>query len=216
MRVILNEYIHGLGQEGDVVVVKPGFGRNFLLPTGKALRHTEENLKKFETGKAERLARMHKLKDSAVELLKFLESEPFIITAQASQEGHLYGTVRPLTIFQALHERFPFVKKENVSMSRTIKEIGEYSFQLRIHNDVPITAQLYVFPSQEEALAYIKERDELAEKQAAQKQRELLAAEKLAQQERDAATLEPPQTETDDAEQVPTATDADAEGTKTD
>ena len=177
MQVILNEYIHGLGHEGDVVRVKPGFARNFLLPAGKALRHTEENLKKFESGKTERLARMHKLKDSAVELLNFLESEPFIITAQASQEGHLYGTVRPRTIYQSLHERFPFVKKESISMQKTVKEIGEYSFQLRIHDDVPITATLYVFPSQEEALAYIKARDIEAEKEAEQKRKEALKAE---------------------------------------
>lgn len=216
MRVILNEYIHGLGQEGDVVIVKPGFGRNFLLPTGKALRHTEENLKKFETGKEERLARMHKLKGLAADLLKFLESEPFIITAQASQEGHLYGTVRPLTIFQALHTRFPFIKKESVNMPQTIKEIGEYTFQLRIHNDVPITATLYVFPSEEEAHTYIKERDILAEKQAAQKQKEQLEAEKLAQQEKDlalsASTSQDEGTETAEADSAPTTEEGAAQG----
>ncbi|MCY4413787.1 MAG: 50S ribosomal protein L9 [Alphaproteobacteria bacterium] len=168
MRVILNEYIHGLGCEGEVVVVKSGYGRNFLLPKGKALRETPENLQKFEEKRAELKARLHKLKSSAIELMEFLQKEPFIIESQASQEGHLYGTVRPLTIYNALVSKFSFLKRESVVLPHTIKEIGAYSFQLRIHPEVICSATVYVFPSQDEAHSYIKEAEEEAKREAAE------------------------------------------------
>jgi len=199
VQVILNEYIHGLGHEGDVVKVKPGFGRNFLLPYGKALRHTKENLARFEKDRTERLARIHKLKDSAVEVLKFLEAEPFIVLSQASQEGHLYGTVRPLTIYKILHEKFPMIKKESICLPYTIKEIGEYSFQVRIHPEVTITAPLYVFPSQEEAMIYIEERDRKIKREAeeaAKRKAEEAAAAVL-------STSDTSETETDSSDAAP-------------
>ena len=181
MRLILNEYIHGLGHEGDIVTVKRGFALNFLLPKKKAVRPTEENLKRFEETRAERVARGVKLKESTLEVAKFLEEAPFIVESKASQEGRLYGTVRAQTLFNALQKKFLFITKESVILPFVIKEVGEYTFQLRLHSEVPITATVYVFSSESEALAYIEERDKLAEiearKQESKRQEALKEAE---------------------------------------
>ncbi len=186
MRVILTEYIYGLGQEGDTVNVKPGFGRNFLIPQGKALRFSKENEESFASRRAEIAARLNKLKDSSLEVLDFLQKEPFIITTQANEKGQLYGTVRQQTVFNALHEKFSCITRTSILLSMTIKEVGAYPFQVRLHPEVTIDALLYVFTSEQEALDFIEAEKEEALRKEEERKAQIELAQKIAKAEKEA------------------------------
>ncbi|MDP6896858.1 MAG: 50S ribosomal protein L9, partial [Rhodospirillales bacterium] len=116
MQVILMERIEKLGQMGDIVNVKPGFARNFLLPKGKALRATEENIKHFETRKAQLEAQNLELKSDAKAVGTKMNGATVILVRQAGEAGQLYGSVNARDIAQALNDNGFIVGRNQVRL----------------------------------------------------------------------------------------------------
>ncbi len=145
MKVILLEKIHNLGDLGDTVNVKPGFGRNFLVPHGKAVPATKENLSEVEARRAE-------LEKAAKEVLSAAEkrAEPFkdvslAITAKAHDEGKLFGSVGVREIVEALHAKdLDIEKKEVVLHEGPIHEVGEFEVELMFHSDVSVMIKVVI------------------------------------------------------------------------
>lgn len=138
MQVILQEKIRNLGDLGEQVKVKPGYARNYLLPTGKAVRVTPENIAIFEQKRAELEKAAAELLNKAQERAKAVEQlAQIIIATQASEEGKLYGAIGVQEIMQAITDKgVPVAKKEIVLPEGPIRQIGEYSIVVALHTDV--------------------------------------------------------------------------------
>ena len=156
MEVILLERIERLGQMGDVVVVKDGFARNFLLPKNKALRANKENLEFFEKEKINLEAKNLKLKTEADAISKKITVNNYIIIRQASDTGQLYGSVNSGDIKDKLQEEGFSVEKNQVVLDRPIKEIGHHEIRVKLHPEVTSNISIYISRSQEEAESLIK------------------------------------------------------------
>lgn len=151
MQVILLERVAKLGQMGDVVNVKDGFARNFLLPQGKALRATEENVKRFEAEKAQLEARNLETRKEAEALAAKLDGQKFVIIRQASESGSLYGSVTPRDIAEAATGAGFSVDRRQVTLSRPIKELGLHEVTISLHPEVDVTVVVNVARTPEEA-----------------------------------------------------------------
>lgn len=148
MQVILMEKVVNLGALGDVVRVKDGFARNFLIPQGKAKRATEANLKEFEVRRAELEKRANEHLTSAQDRAQRLEGTKVEITQKSGVDGRLFGSVTPADIAAALKKSTNIeVKKAEVRLpSGPIKIIGEYPVVLHLHADVEANVVVVVLP----------------------------------------------------------------------
>jgi large subunit ribosomal protein L9 len=162
MQIILLERISKLGQMGDVVRVKDGFGRNFLLPQGKALRATKENRERFEGMKAELEARNLERRSEAEKVAEKLDGKSFIVVRQAAETGQLYGSVSSRDIAALLGEGGFKVERSQVVLNTPIKGIGLYSVPVALHPDVQSTVKVTVARSVEEAERVARGEDVLA------------------------------------------------------
>jgi len=178
MEVILLERVAKLGQMGEVVNVKPGFARNCLLPQGKALRASKENLARFEVEKAQLEARNLDTKKEAEALASKLDGETFIIIRSASDAGALYGSVTPRDAAEVATEAGFSVDKKQVRQDSPIKDLGIHPMQVILHPEVEVQININVARSMEEA-----------ELQASGKSIQELAAEAEAEAEFDIAEL---------------------------
>ena len=151
MEVILLERIGKLGQMGDVVRVKDGFARNFLLPRGKALRATADNKSKFEGMKAELQARSLELKGHADTVAAKLDGKTIVVIRQASESGQLFGSVSTRDIAGLRNDDGAEVSRSQVSLNAPIKTIGQYKVPIALHPEVEITVIVNVARSQDEA-----------------------------------------------------------------
>lgn len=151
MQVVLLERIAKLGQMGDVVNVKDGYARNFLLPRKKALRATAENMKHFESQKAQLEARNLELKKEAEQVAGKLDGESFIIIRQAGESGQLYGSVSARDIATAVSEGGVSVERSQISMQRPIKTLGLHDQAVVLHPEVSVGVVINVARSPEEA-----------------------------------------------------------------
>ena len=151
MQVILLERVAKLGQMGDVVTVKDGYARNFLLPQKKALWASEANIKSFEADKAQLEARNLETKKEAEALAGKLNGQQFIVIRQASDVGSLYGSVTPRDAAEAATEAGFSVDKRQVAISAPIKELGVHAVAITLHPEVDATIELNVARSEEEA-----------------------------------------------------------------
>ena len=145
MEVILLEKVAQLGDPGDLVNVKAGYGRNFLIPNGKAVRADEENKAEYEKRKEALLRAEAERKDLAMNLASGMESLVIEITAEVSEEGTLYGSVGTREIADALVEKGHQVEKSAVRLPEgVLKEVGEYSIDVELHPEViaPITVKI--------------------------------------------------------------------------
>ncbi len=145
MEVILLEKVAQLGDPGDLVNVKAGYGRNFLIPNGKAVRADEENKAEYEKRKEALLSAEAKRKDLATNLASGMESLVIEITAEVSEEGTLYGSVGTREIADVLVEKGHQVEKSAVRLPEgVLKEVGEYSIDVELHPEViaPITVKI--------------------------------------------------------------------------
>ena len=145
MEVILLEKVAQLGDPGDLVNVKAGYGRNFLIPNGKAVRADEENKAEYEKRKEALLSAEAERKDLATNLASGMESLVIEITAEVSEEGTLYGSVGTREIADALVEKGHQVEKSAVRLPEgVLKEVGEYSVDVELHPEViaPITVKI--------------------------------------------------------------------------
>ena len=151
MDVILLERVGKLGQMGEVVRVKDGFARNFLLPRGKALRATAENKARFESMKAELQARNLELKGGAEKLAATLDGKSITVLRQASESGQLFGSVSTRDIAGLLNTDGATVNRSQVALNAPIKAIGQYKVPLALHPEVDTTITVIVARSADEA-----------------------------------------------------------------
>lgn len=151
MQVILLERVAKLGQMGEVVDVKPGFARNYLLPQGKALSASEKNIADFETRKAQLEATNLESKKEAESMAAKLDGQQFIVIRQASDAGALYGSVSTRDAADAASENGFTLDRKQVALSRPIKDLGLHEVHVSLHPEVDATIILNVARSPEEA-----------------------------------------------------------------
>ncbi|MHA1134336.1 MAG: 50S ribosomal protein L9 [Alphaproteobacteria bacterium] len=151
MEVILLERIGRLGQMGDVVNVKDGYARNFLLPRGKALRATDTNRKHFESQRAQLEARDLEAKTEAEAVSGKLNGETFIVIRQAGDNGQLYGSVSTRDISTAVTEGGFSIERRQVLLDRPIKALGLHEVRVSLHGEVEPNIVVNVARSEEEA-----------------------------------------------------------------
>ena len=151
MQVILLERVAKLGQMGDVVKVKDGYGRNFLLPQGKALRATESNIKSFEARKAQLEAQNLETKKEAEVVGAKLDGQAFGVIRSASDAGALYGSVTTRDVADAATEGGFTVNRGQVVLDRPIKDLGLHSVSVVLHPEVSVRITINVARSAEEA-----------------------------------------------------------------
>jgi large subunit ribosomal protein L9 len=150
MELILLEKVRNLGNLGDKVKVKPGYGRNYLLPQGKAVRVNAENLAAFEARRAEYEAKANKLLSDAQTRQAKLADVSVTITANASPEGKLYGSVGPREIADALQAAGHDIHKGEVIQGEgPIRHIGEFEVVISLHADVQSTVKVVVVPEKQ-------------------------------------------------------------------
>jgi large subunit ribosomal protein L9 len=151
MEIILLERVAKLGQMGEVVSVKEGYARNFLLPQGKALRVNPQNLARFEEQKAQLEARNLETRKEAESLGSRLDGQTFVVIRSASDAGALYGSVSTRDAADAATEAGFSVDRKQVVMRRPIKELGLHDLTVTLHPEVEVTITLNVARSPEEA-----------------------------------------------------------------
>jgi len=185
MEVILLERVEKLGGIGDVVKVKNGFARNYLLPNKKALRANESNRKVFEANRARIEEENASKRSDAEKAAKGVEGKTVKLIRQASNVGHLYGSVSVRDIAEALEAEGAHVSKSQVVLDRPIKAIGVHEVKVALHPEVAVTVKVNVARSPEEADLQAQGIDVLAqmfEEQAAPLVAEELAAEASAEE----------------------------------
>ena len=149
MQVILMEKVANLGNLGDVVKVKDGYARNFLIPHGKAKRATEENLKAFESRRAELEKAQNEQLAKAQEHGAKLEGLTIQITQKAGPDGRLFGSVTNYDIVEELKKQGHEVERANIRMPQgPLKQVGEYPLQIGLHTDVTVTVKVSVLGEQ--------------------------------------------------------------------
>ena len=149
MQVILMEKVVNLGGLGDVVKVKDGFARNFLIPQGKAKRATAANLKEFEGRRADLEKKANEQLASSQERATKLEGQKIDIAQKAGVDGRLFGSVTSADIVEALGKQGVEVKKAEIRMPQgPLKQVGEYPIQVALHTDVTVTIKVSVLGEQ--------------------------------------------------------------------
>ncbi len=151
MKVILLERLEGWGGLGDVVNVKDGFARNYLLPRQKALRANNANLKVFEAQRAEIEARNAKAKDAAAKAGEKLDGSTYVLIRQAGESGQLYGSVSGRDVADAVNAEGGKVERAMVVLDKPIKTLGLHEVKIRLHPEVVVSVTLNVARSQDEA-----------------------------------------------------------------
>lgn len=151
MQVILLERVAKLGQMGEVVRVKEGYARNFLLPQGKALRASEANIKSFENRKVQLEAQNAESKAEAQKIAEKLNGQTFVVIRSASDAGALYGSVTTRDAAEAATEAGFTLDRKQVVLNQPIKELGLHEVSVVLHPEVDATIVLNVARSAEEA-----------------------------------------------------------------
>ena len=151
MKIILSEKINNLGNLGDIVQVKPGYARNYLLPQGKAIRATRENIEIFERERSIR-EENNKSKVEAEKLSKNMNHISLIILRPASETGLLYGSVSTRDIAKLLQNKDYSVTHKQVILDKTIKDLGIYDVEIKLHPEVGKYIKLNIARTEEEAL----------------------------------------------------------------
>jgi len=151
MQIILLERVEKLGQLGDVVTVKPGYARNYLLPTGKALRANKANLEKFEAERADREARNADAKSAAERKAKAMDGLTVALVRAASEMGQLFGSVSSRDIADAVAAAGHELDKRQVNMDKSIKTLGLFPIRVSLHAEVDAIVTVNVARSLEEA-----------------------------------------------------------------
>ena len=153
MQVILLERVPKLGHMGEIVKVKDGFARNFLLPNHKALRATEANKAKFERDRSTLEARNTDARIAAEVEAKNIDGKTYVIIRQAGEGGHLYGSVSPRDIADAADAQGAHINKNHVHLTAPIKSIGVYEVEVAPHPEVTVKIKVNVARSPDEAAA---------------------------------------------------------------
>jgi len=177
MEVILLERVARLGQMGDVVRVKDGFARNFLLPRGKALRATDENRTRFETMKGELEARSLTLKTEASQVAGKLDGKSFTVLRQASETGQLFGSVSPRDLVTLISDAGFQVTRNQIALNAPIKTIGQHKVPLTLHPDVETSISIIVARNSDEATRIARGEDVTQLRDMTEQEAAVIAAE---------------------------------------
>ncbi|MCT4331610.1 50S ribosomal protein L9 [Paracoccus sp. YLB-12] len=151
MQVILLERVSKLGQMGEVVKVKEGYARNFLLPQGKALRASDANIAAFEDRKVQLEARNAESKAEAEKVAQKLDGETFVIIRSASDSGALYGSVTTRDVADTATESGFTIERKQIVLGNPIKELGLHTVTVVLHPEVEAEITLNIARSNEEA-----------------------------------------------------------------
>ena len=151
MKVILLERVERLGALGDVVTVKDGFARNFLLPRSKALRATAANLKVFEGQRGEIETRNTTARDAAAQVGEKLDGSTYIMIRQAGESGQLYGSVSGRDVADAVNAEGGKIDRSMVVLDKPIKTLGVHAVKVKLHAEVALTVHINIARSQDEA-----------------------------------------------------------------
>lgn len=207
MEVVLLERIEKLGQMGDVVSVKNGYARNYLLPQKKALRASKENLSVFEAQRAQLEAENLKRREEAEKVGEKLDGEAVVLIRAASESQQLYGSVSTQDIAKAITEAGYTVNRKQIELDMVLKTLGLHDIKVRLHPEVAVSVTVNIARSNEEA--EIQARGESVEEAA-----------EAALNERDEAVVNVFESTADvdveELEQVAAGVDAEAEETKDD
>ena len=177
MEVILLERVARLGQMGDVVRVKDGFARNFLLPRGKALRATDDNRSRFESMKSELQARSAAQKTEAAGVGDKLNGKSFTVLRQASEAGQLFGSVSPRDLVRLISDAgFP-VNRNQIALNTPIKSIGQHTVPLALHPDIETAITVIVARNNDEAERIARGEDVTRRREETEEEAAALAAE---------------------------------------
>ncbi len=201
MDVILLERVAKLGQMGDVVRVKDGFARNYLLPKGKALRATKENRSRFESMKVELEARNLEQRSEAQKVAEKLDGQSFTVLRQAAEGGQLYGSVSPRDLAALVSERGFALSRSQIALNTSIKAIGLHKVPVTLHPEVEVTINITVARNADDAARIARGEDiTIAREEGAEAAEEAVAAaetffEPEAVEARRAREDEPPPTE---------------------
>jgi large subunit ribosomal protein L9 len=151
MKVILLERVERLGTLGDVVNVKDGFARNFLLPRSKALRATSANLKVFEHQRADIEARNTKTREAAAKSGESLDGTSYVLIRQAGESGQLYGSVSARDVADAVNEGGGKIDRAMVVLDKPIKTLGVHAVKVKLHAEVSLSVNINIARSADEA-----------------------------------------------------------------
>ncbi|MCB2112880.1 MAG: 50S ribosomal protein L9 [Parvularculaceae bacterium] len=162
MEVILLERVENLGQMGDVVKVRPGFARNFLLPRNKALRANDENRKIFDAQRADLEARNLERRKEAEGAAKKLDARSFVVIRQASDAGLLYGSVSTRDIAEAAESEGVKIDRTQVRLDKPLKTLGISKVRIVLHPEVTATIEINIARSADEAERQARGEDVLA------------------------------------------------------
>ena len=177
MEVILLERIARLGQMGDVVRVKDGFARNFLLPRGKALRATDENRTRFEKMKGELEARSLTLKTASDQVAGKLDGKSFTVLRQASESGQLFGSVSPRDLVTLLGEAGFRLNRNQVVLNGPIKTVGQHKVPIALHPEVEVSIGVIVARNEDEAARIARGEDVTQLREPTEQEAAVIAAE---------------------------------------
>ncbi len=203
MQVILMERIEKLGQMGEVVTVKPGYARNYLLPQGKARRATKDNIAEFEQQRVQLEGENLKRRDEAEKVGAKLEGVTVTLIRQAGESGQLYGSVNARNLAEAITEAGFTISHDQVGRDHAIKTLGLHPVKIRLHPEVSATITANVARSEAEAETQV-DTGRVVSKD------EQRAVEEAAQAETEAALadIETEEAETDESEATEGAEDA--------
>lgn len=176
MEVILLERVAKLGQMGDVVRVKDGFARNYLLPKGKALRATSENRARFEHMKVELEARNLEQRGEAEKVAQKLDGQSFSILRQAAEGGQLYGSVSPRDLALLVSEKGFAVSRAQIALNTPIKTIGLHRVPVALHPEIEVTINVAVGRNADEAARIARGEDITVAREEAEEAAEAAAA----------------------------------------
>jgi large subunit ribosomal protein L9 len=177
MEVILLERVAKLGQMGDVVRVRDGFARNYLLPNGKALRATKENRTRFEKMKVELEARNLELKSDAEKISGKLDGKRVTVLRQAAETGQLYGSVTPRDIVSLLAADGLTVNRTQIVLQAPIKSIGQHKVPVALHPEVEVAITVTVARNAEEAERIARGEDVIVRREETEQEAAVAAAE---------------------------------------
>ncbi|WP_029551109.1 50S ribosomal protein L9 [Thermocrinis jamiesonii] len=146
MKVVLLRELEGYGNMGDVINVKDGFARNYLIPKGIALPATESNLRHVKSIISQKLRKLQKEKEKALALAKKLEGFMLEIKHPVGEKGKLYGSVTSAEIAKALSEKGFEIDRKKIILSKPIREVGIYTVQIKLHPEVEVQIKVDVQP----------------------------------------------------------------------
>ncbi len=188
MQVVLLERIQRLGKMGDVVTVKPGFARNYLLPQNKALRATKQNIEIFEKQRAELESQSKDLQTKAEGMKKKIDGHIMVMARQSSDAGVLFGSVTTREIAGLLSEKFDTITRHQVVLDAPIKTRGVHDVPVQLHPEVRTTVKISIAPSEEEAHAQLAKKAESKKEET--KEVSKVKAEKAAKEAEEKAETE--------------------------